>query len=112
MNIYGVLATAAAVAALTSCGPPKSYDVVKLGPDTYSVSATAFQTMGGVSAARTVAVNRGTQYCQAAGLEFLATNISSQMLDLTGSGTVDVTFRCLRAGDPELQRPIYQRSKT
>ena len=56
MKNYGVLATGAAVMALTSCDPPKSYDVVKLGPDTYSVSATAFQTMGGVSAARTAAL--------------------------------------------------------
>ena len=55
MNTYGALATAAAVMALTSCEPPKTYDVMKLGPDTYSVSATAFQTMGGVTAARTAA---------------------------------------------------------
>ena len=42
------------------------------------------------------------------GKEILVTNIASGRSTHLPGGTVEVTFRCLAKGDPDLQRPTYR----
>lgn len=84
---------------LGGCG--RSYEVAKMGPDTYSVSAMA--SSGSVARGR--AIGTAGQYCQGMAREVLVTNVASQDYP---AGSADVTFRCLVTGDPALQRPSYE----
>lgn len=99
------LALAIAALALASCAD--SDKPVALGPDTFSVSALAASSRGGVAGARTIAVREAGQHCQARGQQILVTNIETGTTS-GGLGTATVTFRCLSDGDPELRRPSYQ----
>jgi hypothetical protein len=101
------LVASAVLTFLTSCAA--TYDVAKMGPDTYSVSAQASPARGGASGSRSMALNKATDYCQGMGREMLVKNISGHTTNIYGAGGVDVTFQCLVAGDPELRRPDYQR---
>lgn len=87
-----------------------AHDVAKLGPDTYTVSANAAPARGGASGARSLAVNAAGAYCERMSREVLVTNISGQTTNVYGAGSVDVTFRCLQPGDPQLQRPTHEKA--
>lgn len=87
MNVrIGLVAIALALA---GCAQP----VAQMGPDTYTVTAP--------SGYRSRAVQRAGDYCHKIGREVLVTDIA----DIFGTGTVDVTFRCV---DPAARRP-YER---
>lgn len=86
----------------------QSSGIVKMGPDTYSVSVHAAPVRGGESGARNLALTEANDRCIAEGKEILVTNIVSGPSSHFPGGTVDVTFRCLPKGDPELQRPKYR----
>jgi hypothetical protein len=94
------------VLALASCADADK--PVALGPDTFSVSALAANSRGGVAGARTIAVREAGQHCQARGQQILVTNIETGTTSNGGLGTATVTFRCLSDGDAELRRPAYQ----
>ena|SRR5258708_2801087 len=79
---------------------------VQMGPDTYSIMAMASNSRGGSMGARTIAVRDAGQYCQSLERQLLVKNIENGTSG--GYGTVNVTFRCLPGGDPELRRPDYQ----
>ena len=100
------LAVAIVALALTSCAD--SDKPVALGPDTYSVSALAANSRGGVAGARTIATREAGEHCQAQGRQILVTNIETGTMSNGGLGTATVTYRCLSVGDPELRRPSYQ----
>jgi hypothetical protein len=93
---------------LAACA--QSSGVLKMGPDTYTVSATAAPARGGSSEARKLALADANQYCAKLSQEILVTNIGTATTNVYGAGSADVTFRCLAKGDPELQRPEYQKS--
>jgi hypothetical protein len=86
-----------------------SSGVMKMGPDTYSTSVAASPIRGGTVGAKQMAMNDAGQYCAASGKEILVTNTSSQTTNNAGAGTVDITFRCLAKGDPDLVRPDYRK---
>lgn len=89
-------------------GCAATHDVAKMGPDTYTVSSSASPVRGGPSGARSMAITAAGAYCEKMGREVLVTNVAGRTTNVHGAGSVDVTFRCLTSGDPQLQRPIYQ----
>ena len=79
-----------------------------VGPDTYTVSARMPQ--GGTSSAREAALSAANQQCARLSKRLLVLKSSSN-IDLSENNeiakdkdVVDLTFRCLAAGDPELAR--------
>jgi len=95
---------------LTACA--QSSGVLKMGPDTYSLSVHAAPARGGESGARNIALTEANAKCASEDKEIIVTNISSGRSTHLPGGTVEVTFRCLSKGDPDLQRPIYRTAPT
>jgi hypothetical protein len=87
----------------------QSSGILKMGPDTYTISASAAPARGGSSEARKIALSEANQHCAQMGREILVTNVGTATTNIYGAGTAEVTFRCLVKGDPELQRPEYRR---
>ena len=81
---------------------------MKLGPDTYTVSVHAAPARGGQSGAQKLALSEANAHCESQNREILVTNLKSGPSSHFPGGTVDVTFRCLKEGDPDLQRPTYR----
>lgn len=107
MNISPLrhIVTCAGMIAVTACATPSSSGVLKMGPDTYTVSATAAAMAGGKDEAKKMVLTAAEQHCKQMNRELLVTNISVKKTSLEGSA--EVTFRCLLADDPELVRPEY-----
>jgi|YNPBryunderm2012_1023409.scaffolds.fasta_scaffold20020_1 hypothetical protein len=95
--LFGVLA------ALTAC--VGSTEIVPVGPDTYTVSASAASERGGAAGARIRAIKEAGRYCTSIGRELLVTNITTRTIGLFGDGSSDIIFRCLPPGDPDLRCP-------
>lgn len=93
------------IALLAGCA--QSSGVLKMGPDTYSVSVHAAPARGGASGARRIAMAEANEACAAQGREILVQNITSGASSHLPGGTVDVMFQCLNQNDPGLQRPVY-----
>lgn len=91
---------------MTGCA--MTYDVAKLGPDTYTVSTAASPARGGAAGARSMAINAASDYCRKMDREVMVTNLNGHTTNLYGAGSTDVVFRCLAPGDPDLHRPDYQ----
>ena len=91
---------------LTACASTSG--VQKMGPDTYSTSASASPARGGTSGARGMALTEANEYCTQMSKDIFVTNITSETTNIHGAGSAAVTFRCLAKGDPELQRPEYR----
>lgn len=96
------------VAVLALGGCAQSSGVLKMGPDTYTVSVHAAPARGGEAGARNLALTEANERCSREGREIMVTNIASGRSSHLPGGTVDVTFRCLAKGDPDLQRPVYR----
>jgi hypothetical protein len=90
------------LAACQSSGP------APIGPDTYTLSAPGgFFTFSGGSVNADL-LREADAFCRGQGKQMVATNTRS--VD-SGYGTVaqgNITFRCLRPGDPGLRRPNMQ----
>jgi hypothetical protein len=104
------LALMFAIAALAGCA--QSSGVLNMGPDTYSVSIHAAPARGGVPGAQRLANEEASAACAGKGKELLVTNVSSGRSSHLPGGTVDLTFKCLAKGDPDLQRPNYRSAPT
>lgn len=89
-------------------GCAQSSGVLKMGPDTYSVSVHAAPARGGEAGARNFALNEANSKCAQEGKEILVTNIRSSRSSHLPGGTVEATFQCLDKSDPDLQRPTYR----
>lgn len=92
-------------AALVACG--STGGVMKLGPDTYTVSASKHYTSGG-AVAKTNALESANNHCLQLGKELLVTNTSNGYE--APFYTYSVTFNCLNKNDPQLTRPTYKKS--
>ena len=90
---------------LTACA--QTSGVMKMGPDTYSISVDASLARGGESGARNIALTAANAKCDGEGKEIVVTNISSGRSSHPG-GNAEVTFQCLAKGDADLQRPSYR----
>lgn len=94
---FGLIVIAGMVA-LAGC--VSTSQVLEMGRDTYSVTATAdgYRT---AAAARQSAFETGAQKCASLGKRFMLLNESSGRTRMGIDTTVDVTFRCLDENDPE-----------
>lgn len=93
--------------ALTGC--VSTSQVLEMGKDTYSVSATADGYRDAASA-RQSAFEAGAQKCAALGKKFMLVNESTARTRMGIDTTVNVTFRCLNESDPEYARPNIRQS--
>ncbi len=87
-------------------GCSSSSGVLKVGPDTYTISTSASPGKGGIPAAKRIAYQEATAECVAKGnLEvFVLSEKSSSPTWTEGMSNVEVNFRCLPKSDPEFQR--------
>mgnify|MGYP001589456900 CR=1 FL=1 len=76
--------------------------VLEMGRDTYSVSATA-SSYNTATSARQSAFEVGANKCASLGKRFMFLNEST--VPIGYRTTVNVTFRCLNENDPEYARP-------
>ena len=93
------------IALLAGC--TQSSGVLKMGPDTYSVSVHAAPARGGEPGAMRLAMTEANQTCLSQGREILVNNVTSGRSSHFPGGTVDLIFQCLDRADSTLQRPSY-----
>lgn len=93
---------------LTSCA--QSSGVLKMGPDTYTVSIHAAPARGGIPGAKKLALTEANNHCTTLNKEIFVTNINSYPSSHFPGGTADITFRCLSSSDSALHRPVYQKA--
>jgi hypothetical protein len=93
MRVMWTAATCVACVLFAGCA--QSSGVLKVGPDTYTVSAAAAPARGGSSEARKIALTEANQHCAEMGKEILVTNVGTATINAYGAGTAEVTFRCL-----------------
>lgn len=95
---------ASTIAAISLTGCLSTSQVLEMGRDTYSVSATA-DGYRLASQARESAFQAGTKKCTSLGKHFMFINESTTRTRRGIDTTVTVTFRCLNENDPEYARP-------
>lgn len=86
-------------------GCTQSTGVLKMGPDTFSISSSSIV---GILEAKKKAINEANQHCASLDREIFISNTSFKPADHFADSTADVTFYCLSKGDPDLVRPVYQ----
>jgi hypothetical protein len=74
-------------------GCATTYDVVKIGDDTYQTSAVASPARGGVSGAQQMAIANANKKCDALGKKINVTNIETGH-EFPAAGRSIVTFTC------------------
>jgi hypothetical protein len=77
---------------------------MKLGPDTFTVSADGPNS----SVAKKTALTLAAESCASMGKELIATNTNDGLR--LNRFFYDVTFRCLDKNDPQLKRPEFTKS--
>jgi putative hemolysin len=78
---------------LLSCA--YSSDVVKMAPNTYSVSGTAGSERGGKFGAKQVAIKEASSYCQKQGKQLNVTQAETATVNDIGTGSASITFQCV-----------------
>jgi hypothetical protein len=102
------LGLAVSLAALgAGCSSARVTQPLPISADTYTVSART--PHGGAASARDAALSAANQQCARLSKQLLVLK-SSNDFELNENkdietDTIDVTFRCLAAGDPALRRP-------
>jgi hypothetical protein len=101
----GLVVSAAAFGA--GCSGVRVTEPSPIGADTYTVAARA--PHGGAASARDAALSAANQQCARLFKQLLVLR-SSNNFELNENkdietDTIEVTFRCLSAGDPALRRP-------
>ena len=100
--------TATLVVLVAGCAADlRSSGVMKVGPDTFTVSTVTNGAAGGELGAKQTALEEANRYCSDNKREILVANIDSKK-GPARDGQAMLIFRCLLAGDPDLKRPIYQ----
>ncbi|WP_330985851.1 MULTISPECIES: hypothetical protein [Enterobacterales] len=94
------------VASAILSGCLQSSGALQLGPDTYSLSVHAAPVRG-EAGARKAALTEAAEFCQQKGKELMVNNITSGSRGSLPGDNIVLTFRCLRQGDSDLQRPDY-----
>lgn len=96
--------TISALTFLGGCGTvARSSGAMQIGPDTYRIMARA--SMANQLGSQQMAFSEANVFCNSQGKKMVTTNTRSTELD-----GYEVTFRCLKDGDPDLIRPSLQRS--
>lgn len=84
-------------------------EILEMGRDTYSVSATA-DGMRSAASARQSAFEAGREMCAKQGKRFMFLNEVTSRTRMGIDTTIDVTFRCLSENDSEYTRPNVRQS--
>lgn len=107
MKQWGVLA---AVAALAGCASHTG--VVPIGQDTFMVSKQAATGFPGLGNMKAEIIAEGAAHCRSQGREFqlVSTQETQPPYILGNYPRSEITFMCLTAGDPALQRPKLQKT--
>jgi hypothetical protein len=100
MSTFGRAATVAAL--VSGCSAAQVTQPLPVGPDTFTVSART--SRGGTASAREAAISAANQRCARFSKQLLVLSSSTNTGLNENEGVVDVTFRCLAAGDPQLRR--------
>ena len=98
------VAAAVIAACWAGCSAAKITQPLPVGPDTYTVSART--SHGGTASAREAALSAANQQCARLSKQLLVLKSSTNIDFNENKDVVDVTFRCLTAGDPALRRPV------
>ena len=94
----------AVIVVLTGCGTvPRSSGAMQIGPDTYRIMARA--SMASQVESQKMAFSEANGHCSSLGKKMVTTNTKSTELE-----GYEVTFRCLKDGDPDLVRPVLQKA--
>lgn len=89
---------------LVGCGSaPKSSGIMKLGPDTYRVAAQP--TFANVMENQKAAFKEAGEHCASLGREMMSIGTYTKEY-----APFEVTYRCLKADDPQLKRPTLERA--
>lgn len=102
--------TLAIISAITLAGCGTTGGVLKMGPDTYRVSASKHGLSGGGPIAESNALQTADAYCTKLGKQLLVTRTGSDFQRPFYTSTV--TFQCLSEGDRDLRRPSYSQDPT
>lgn len=85
--------------------------VLPMGPDTYTMSVHKAPILGGADAAESQALKEANQYCLSQNRRFEPTQTEEKSVPFearNGPTVFSLTFQCLSADDPSLQRPNLQ----
>lgn len=85
---------------------PRSSGVMPFGPDTYKINVSGWTILDAVKQGNEEANN----FCNERNKKFMPINSSSIPHSSQQWGNYDLTFRCLKEGDPELHRPDWKNS--
>ena len=80
-------------ATLSAC--THSSGVLNVAPDTYSVSAVAAPSRGGVAAAKRIAVEQANEHCSKQGKQILTVGSEGGTTNSYGDGSAEITFKCV-----------------
>jgi len=91
-------------ALLTACGTvPSSSGAMQIGPDTYRIIARA--PLAKATESQRMAFSEGNSFCSSLGKKLTTTATRD-----AGNSGFEITFRCLKDGDPDLVRPTLERT--
>ncbi len=94
----------ASIAMLAGCGTvAKSTGAMQVGPDTYRIMARA--SVGNQMESQKMAFSEANSHCSSLGRKMVTTNTRSTQYE-----GYELTFRCLKDGDPDLVRPVMQKA--
>jgi hypothetical protein len=88
-------------------GCATSSGVLKMGPDTYKMSATHSLVRGGADGAQSDVLNTADEFCQSKGKEVLV-----QSTSYPNAKSFAAIFQCLDPKDSDLKRPHYEQAPT
>jgi uncharacterized protein YceK len=92
------------IAVLAGCGTvARSSGPLQVGPDTYRIMARA--SVGNQVDSQKMAFSEANSHCTSLARKMVTTNTRSTQYD-----GYEVTFRCLKDGDPDLVRPMLQKA--
>ena len=81
------------LALLLTAGCAMNYDAVKVGPDTYQVSAVAAPARGGIAGAQRMAIENANKKCESLGKSATVTHVETGH-EFPAAGRAIVTFTC------------------
>lgn len=99
-----------ALAALAGCASHTG--VVPMGRDTFMIARQAATGLPGLGNMKAEIIAEGAAHCRALGkeLQVVSTQETQPPYILGNYPRSEITFMCLAAGDPELQRPRLQKT--
>ena len=104
MNTKIIFGVFSAMVLMAGCGTvARSSGAMQVGPDTYRIMARA--SMASQAESQKMAFGEANLYCTSLSKKMVTTNTRSTEFD-----GFELTFRCLRDGDPDLVRPILQKA--